>query len=329
MSVLDLTVQQMTQAHKGLLAADESNGTAGKRLASINVENTEENRRAYRELLLTTEKMEEAISGVILYEETLYQKTADGKPFVELLTEKGVVPGIKVDKGVRPIGGDNREDTTQGFEDLSDRCAQYFTDGARFAKWRATFAVNPTNSLPSDLAVTENARSLARYAAICQENELVPIVEPEVLMEGSFTMQEYAQATERVQTAVFAALDEFSVALHQIILKPNMIVPSSEGKEEMDYNRVADMTLKVLHTCVPADVPAIMFLSGGQSEEDAEGTLKAINEKAADMPWPLTFSYGRALQTSALQAWGGKVENAHAAQHAFQERAHALSSIVK
>lgn len=328
MSVLDQTVAQMTQAHKGLLAADESTGTAGKRLASIGVENTEENRRAYRELLFTTDKMEEAISGVILYEETLYQKTADGKTFVELLTDKGVVPGIKVDKGVCPIGGVNQEDTTQGFEDLSERCAKYFADGARFAKWRATYAVNPSDGLPSDLAITENARSLARYAAICQENNLVPIVEPEVLMDGSFTMEEYAEATTRVQKAVFTALDEFGVALHQMILKPNMIVPSSEGGEAMDYNTVADMTLKVLHECVPADVPAIMFLSGGQSEEEAEGTLKAINEKAGDMPWVLTYSYGRALQASALKAWGGKPENVDAARQAFQERALSLSSIV-
>lgn len=329
MSILDQTIQQMTQAHKGLLAADESTGTAGKRLASINVENTEENRRAYREMLFTTDGMEDAISGVILYEETLYQKTADGKPFVELLREKGVVPGIKVDKGVQPIGGENQEDTTQGFDDLSERCATYFADGARFAKWRATYTIDTIAGTPSNLAITENARNLARYAAICQENQLVPIVEPEVIMEGNFTMEEYADVTARVQKAVFAALDEFAVALHQIILKPNMIVPSSEGGEEMDFATVAEMTLKVLTECVPPDVPAIMFLSGGQSEAEAEGTLKAINEQSADAPWPLTFSYGRALQASTLKAWGGKAENVQAAQAAFRDRAQSLSSIVK
>lgn len=329
MSILQETVKQMTQPHKGLLAADESTGTAGKRLASIGVENTEENRRAYREMLFTTPGVEQYVSGVILYEETLYQKTADGKPFVELLASNGVVPGIKVDKGVRPIGGKNQEDTTQGFEDLSERCAKYFADGARFTKWRATYTVDPSNGLPSDLAVELNAISLARYAAICQENNLVPIVEPEVLMDGTFTMEEYAAATTRVQKRVFHWLNEFGVELDGMILKPNMIIPSSDGGETWDANKVAEMTLAVLRECVPAEVGGIMFLSGGQSEQEAEESLKAINEEAGDAPWVLSFSYGRALQASALQAWGGKAEQVEAGQAAYYERAKSLSTIVK
>lgn len=329
MSSLQDTVKQMTQPHKGLLAADESTSTAGKRLTSIGVENTEENRRAYREMLFTTEGVEQYVSGVILYEETLYQKTADGTPFVELLTNKGIVPGIKVDTGVRAIGGKNQEETTQGFDDLSERCAKYYADGARFAKWRATYTVDPSNNMPGDLAVELNAISLARYAAICQENNLVPIVEPEVLMDGSFTMEEYAAATTRVQQRVFHWLNEFGVGLDGIILKPNMIIPSSEGGEAWDAQKIAQMTLTVLRECVPATVGGIMFLSGGQTEAQAEESLKAINEQSGDAPWILSFSYGRALQASALSAWGGKQEQMAAGQAAYYERAKSLSSIVK
>lgn len=332
MGVLEDTVQAMTAPKKGLLAADESNTTMGKRLEAVGIENEEESRRKYREMLLTTDGVEDFISGVILFEETLYQKTADAKPFVQVLNEKRIVPGIKLDTGVRPIGGKNQEGTTQGLNDLSERAAQFYSDGARFAKWRATYEVDPVNGKPSHLAVELNAVSLARYAAICQENNLVPIVEPEVLMDGSFTMKEYAEATTRVLQRLYHWLNEFGVELKHTVLKPNMIVPSSGGKEEWDLEKIGKMTLSVLKKCVPVEVPAILFLSGGQSEEQAKQSLKAINDAAhgdANAPWILSFSYGRALQTSALKAWGGKDKNESECKQAYFGRAQALSAVVQ
>lgn len=327
-SILKQTVEQMTQPREGLLAADESTSTIGKRFDAINVENEEENRRAYRELLFTTEGMEQYISGVILYHETLYQKTADGMPFVELLQSKGVVPGIKVDTGMRPIVTEDGEQVTQGFDDLAERLAQYFEDGARFAKWRAAITIDPSKGWPSDLSVRLNTEGLARYAALCQQANIVPIVEPEVLMDGNFTMQQYAEVTMRVLQETFQRLEEFGVNTELMILKPNMIIPSSEGGETATAEQVAEQTFAVLKATVPASVPAIMFLSGGQTEEEATQNLAALN--AIDgAPWVLSFSYGRALQQSALSAWEGKAENVAAAKQAFLVQSQRVSEAVK
>lgn len=326
--VMNDTIQKLSAPKKGVLAADESTRTIGKRFDSIGVENTQEHRQAYRELLFTTEMIEEYISGVILYEETFYQKTKDGVPFVELLAQKGILSGIKVDAGVAPLGLGFQEETTQGLDGLAERCKKYFEDGARFAKWRATYTIDTTLHTPSELAIKQNAASLARYAAICQEHEIVPIVEPEVLMDGSFSMEEYADVTRRVQHAVFQALQDFGVSLEHIVLKPNMIIPSSKGEEAFDPAQIATMTLEVLRETVPASVPAILFLSGGQSEEQARDTLASIHAQSSNDPWFLSFSYGRALQTSTLQAWKGDSAQVPAAQKVFLEIAQAASHVI-
>ncbi len=329
MSVLKETIEAIFGPGKGILAADESTGTAGKRLQSIGAENTEENRRAYRDLLITTQGAEEFVSGIILYEETLYQKATDGTSFVDVLNAKGILPGIKVDTGIRPFGGVNQFNTTQGFDNLSERCAQYFKDGARFTKWRSALEI--TEEMPSDLCIEENMRGQARYAAIAQENDLVPIVEPENLMTGSFTTDRYAEVTTKVLTVLFEKLKEFSVDLSTVILKTNMIVPSSEGGESATPEEVAKRTLEVLKAVVPAELGGIVFLSGGQTEQEALDNLREINaqaDRSTDAPWPLTFSYGRALQASALKEWGGKPEKASAASQAYYKHAEALSAVV-
>ncbi|CAA7397093.1 unnamed protein product [Spirodela intermedia] len=308
---------------KGILAADESTGTIGKRLASINVENVESNRRALRELLFTTPGAFECLSGVILFEETLYQNTAGGKPFVKILSEGGVLPGIKVDKGTVELAGTDGETTTQGLDDLGKRCAKYYEAGARFAKWRAVLKIGPTE--PSQLAISENANGLARYAIICQENGLVPIVEPEILVDGSHGIDICAAVTEKVLAAVYKALSDHHVLLEGTLLKPNMVTPGSEA-QKVAPEVVAQYTVRALQRTVPAAVPAIVFLSGGQSEEEATLNLNAMNQLEGKKPWSLTFSFGRALQQSTLKAWAGKEENLDKAQAAFLSRCKANSA---
>mmetsp|Transcript_39592 Transcript_39592/g.63350 ORF Transcript_39592/g.63350 Transcript_39592/m.63350 type:complete len:368 (-) Transcript_39592:256-1359(-) len=305
---------------KGILAADESTGTIGKRLASINVKNEEPNRRAYRELLFTTPDIGKYISGVILFEETLYQKTKDGKPFVEVLNAAGVIPGIKVDKGAKDLQGYPGDKWTQGLTDLNERCAKYYKQGARFAKWRAVLVIQ--NGYMSEAAIKENAWGLARYAAICQEAGLVPIVEPEILMDGAHSLRVNQYWTEKVITACYKALNDNNVILEATLLKPNMCLPGSEykGKKSIDEN--AKATVTALRRSVPAAVPGIMFLSGGQSEEEATLNLNAIN-KYENLPWSASFSYGRALQQSCLKAWKGEDANLKAGQDAFIQRAKA------
>ncbi|KAL9236059.1 hypothetical protein vseg_010767 [Gypsophila vaccaria] len=303
---------------KGILAADESTGTIGKRFASINVENVETNRRALRELLFTTPGAFSYLSGVILFEETLYQKTASGKPFVEVLKEGGVLPGIKVDKGVVELAGTNGETTTQGLDDLGKRCAQYYSAGARFAKWRAVLKIGPTE--PSRLSILDNANGLARYAIICQENGLVPIVEPEILVDGPHDIDRCAEVTERVLAACYKALNDHHVLLEGTLLKPNMVTPGSESKK-VAPEVIAEYTVRTLQRTVPPAVPGIMFLSGGQSEEEATLNLNAMNKLQTKKPWTLSFSYGRALQSSTLKAWQGKEENVKKAQEVFLARA--------
>ncbi|CAF2292902.1 unnamed protein product [Brassica napus] len=307
---------------KGILAADESTGTIGKRLSSINVENVESNRRALRELLFTTPGALPCLSGVILFEETLYQKSSKGTPFVDILKEGGVLPGIKVDKGTVSLPGTNGETTTQGLDGLGERCKKYYEAGARFAKWRAVLKIGPNE--PSELAIRENAYGLARYAAICQENGLVPIVEPEILVDGSHDIQKCAEVTERVLAACYKALSDHGVMLEGTLLKPNMVTPGSEsGKVAPEV--VAEYTVRALQRTVPAAVPAVVFLSGGQSEEEATRNLNAMNQMKTKKPWSLSFSFGRALQQSTLKTWGGKEENVKKAQEAFLVRCKANS----
>ncbi|KAL0928881.1 hypothetical protein M5K25_000809 [Dendrobium thyrsiflorum] len=307
---------------KGILAADESTGTIGKRLASINVENVETNRRALRELLFCTPGALQYLSGVILFEETLYQKTADGKPFVEVLKAGGVLPGIKVDKGTVELAGTNAETTTQGLDDLGKRCAKYYEAGARFAKWRAVLKISPNE--PSQLAINENANGLARYAIICQENGLVPIVEPEILVDGPHDIDRCAEVSERVLAACYKALNDHHVLLEGTLLKPNMVTPGSDSAK-VAPEVIAEYTVRTLLRTVPAAVPAIVFLSGGQSEEQATLNLNAMNKLKGKKPWSLSFSFGRALQQSTLKAWAGKEENVKKAQDAFLSRCKANS----
>lgn len=309
---------------KGILAADESVGSMGKRLEGIGVENTEENRRKYREVLFSCDKsLGNYISGVILFHETLYQKDSKGRPFVELLKERGIIPGIKVDKGVVPLAGSNNECTTQGLDGLAERCAQYKKDGAQFAKWRCVLKISDTT--PSYQAMIENANVLARYASICQQNGLVPIVEPEVLPDGEHNLKTAQKVTEQVLAFQYKALNDHHVFLEGTLLKPNMVTAGQSSIEKYTHEQIAIATVTALSRGVPPAVPGITFLSGGQSEEDATVNLDAINKYKGKNPWSVTFSYGRALQASVLAAWNGKDENVAGAQAELLKRAKANS----
>ncbi|XP_024397189.1 fructose-bisphosphate aldolase, cytoplasmic isozyme 1 [Physcomitrium patens] len=319
---LQATAKYVATPGKGILAADESTGTIGKRLSSIKVENVEANRQALRELLFTTPGVGEYLSGVILFEETLYQKTSDGKPFVDVMKENGIIPGIKVDKGTIELWGTNGETTTQGFDDLHKRCAAYYNAGARFAKWRAVLKIGALE--PTELAIQQNAQGLARYAIICQENGLVPIVEPEILVDGLHSIEKCAEVTEKVLAACYKALNDQNVLLEGTLLKPNMVTPGSDA-EKVSPEVVAQYTVRTLQRTVPPAVPGIVFLSGGQSEEEATRNLNAMNALKTTKPWTLSFSFGRALQATVLKTWGGKKENVKAAQDALHVRAKANS----
>jgi fructose-bisphosphate aldolase class I len=315
---LEQTARALVAPGRGILAADESDGTIKKRFDAIQVESTEESRRAYRELLFTTPGMEEHISGVILYDETIRQSSADGTPFPELLESKGVIPGIKVDKGAKPLALAEGETITEGLDGLRERFAEYRELGARFAKWRATYSIG--EDLPSEYCVWVNAHALARYAALCQEAGLVPIVEPEVLQDGAHTIEESAKATGRVLLALYQELHDQRVDVAGTLLKPNMVLSGYSADSRAGIDEVADATLDVLYKHVPAAVPGIVFLSGGQTDEDASAHLSAMNARGPH-PWELSFSYGRALQAPALKAWGGDEANVQAAQDAFAHRA--------
>ena len=317
--VLRKTVADLIAPSRGILAADESSGTIKRRFDSIGVESTEENRRAYRSLLLTTPNMGDYICGVILFEETLGQTDRQGTPLPQVAAAAGVVPGIKVDKGTKPLTGAPGDVITEGLDGLAGRLEGYKEQGARFAKWREVYNVSDT--LPSALAISANAEVLARYARICQEAGVVPMVEPEVLMDGGHTIERCAEVSEAVLKAVFAALDRHGVLLEGMVLKTNMVLPGSESGRKATPGEVADATLTVFRRTVPAAVPTINFLSGGQSAVESTENLNAINIGAGEKPWALSFSYGRGLQAPALAAWGGKVENEGAAQAALFERA--------
>jgi fructose-bisphosphate aldolase class I len=313
---LQATARALVAEGKGILAADESDGTIKKRFDSIGVESTEETRRAYRDLLFTTESVEEYISGVILFDETIRQSSADGTPFTELLERRGIIPGIKVDKGAKPLALAEGETITEGLDGLRERLKEYRELGARFAKWRGTYSISDT--LPSEYCMWTNAHALARYAALCQEAGLVPIVEPEVLMDGDHTIERSFHVTSRVLFAVFTELADQKVQLEGTLLKPNMVLSGYDASERAGADEVAEETIRCFKRHVPAAVPGIVFLSGGQSDEDATAHLNAMN-KLGPHPWQLSFSYGRALQAPALRAWEGK--DVEAGQRAFYHRA--------
>lgn len=315
---LQQTIQDMVDDKRGILAADESAPTIAKRFSAINVESSEENRRNYRSLLLSTPELGKYISGVILFEETLGQQSADGTPLAEVAWKQGIVPGIKVDKGKGPLPGAQGDLITYGLDGLADRLQNYKTQGARFAKWREVYPISETN--PTPLGLSANAEMLARYAAVCQSVGIVPIVEPEVLMDGTHDIDRCAIVTEQVLHAVFHALHQHNVTLEHMLLKPNMVLPGKDLRTA-DPDEVAAATLKVLRRTVPAAVPSINFLSGGQGPEEATRNLNAINLMGIHAPWQLSISYGRALQQPALQAWQGKTENASATQEALLNRA--------
>lgn len=315
----------MVAKGKGILAADESTGTIKKRFDKIGVENTEPNRQAYRDMLFTTPGFEQHTSGVILFEETLFQKSLAGQSFPELLASKGVIPGIKVDKGAMPLAGGGLEETvTEGLDGLRERLAKYKDAGARFAKWRAVITIN--EEAPSDYAIHVNAHALARYAALCQEAGIVPIVEPEVLMDGDNSIEVTEEVTDVVLDAVFAELSAQNVMLEGMILKPNMVVPGIKCPTQNSVQEVAEATLRVLKRRVPIAVPGIAFLSGGQSDELATAHLDAMN-KIGGFTWGLTFSYGRALQAAALKAWGGKNVDAGKAAHLHRAKMNGLAAL--
>ncbi|MFL6005261.1 MAG: class I fructose-bisphosphate aldolase [Gaiellaceae bacterium] len=318
MADLENTARALVAEGKGILAADESTGTIKKRFDSIGVESTEDNRRAYRDLLFTTEGVEEYISGVILFDETIRQSGHDGTPFPKLLESKGVIPGIKVDEGAKPLALANGETVTEGLDGLRARLEEYRELGARFAKWRATYSIGAGK--PSEYCVWTNAHALARYAALCQETGIVPIVEPEVLQDGTHTIDESAVATGRVLQAVFTELHDQRVDYRGTLLKPNMVLSGYETSDRAGVQQVAERTLEVFYKHVPASVPGIVFLSGGQTDEDATAHLNAMNALGPH-PWQLSFSYGRALQAPSLKAWSGKPENVEAGQRAYYHRA--------
>jgi fructose-bisphosphate aldolase class I len=315
---LESVARALVAPGKGILAADESTGTIEKRFTSVDVESTEENRRAYRNLLFTTQGVEEFISGVILYDETIRQSGDDGMPFPDLLAGRGIIPGIKVDKGAKPLANAPGETITEGLDGLRERLNEYRELGARFTKWRAVISIGP--GIPSEYALWTNAHALARYAGLSQEAGLVPIVEPEVLMDGDHTIERAFDVTSRTLHAVFTELRDQRVHFEQMLLKPNMVLPGYDGSERATSEEVADWTLRCFYRHVPAAVPGIVFLSGGQSDEDATANLNAMNATGAH-PWELSFSYGRALQAPALKAWRGKADSVEEGQKAFYRRA--------
>ena len=312
------TALGMVARGRGILAADESTSTIGKRFDGIKVENTEDNRRAYRDMLFTAPGCEEFTSGVIFYEETLFQKSADGTPFPQLLAKKGILPGIKVDKGTKALPGSPNETITEGLDGLRERLAKYKEAGARFAKWRAVITIG--GGIPTDYCIHTNAHALARYAALCQEQDIVPIVEPEVLMDADNTIEVCEDVTNRTLQAVFNELRAQRILLEGMILKPNMVIAGKKCAKQADRGAVAAATLRTLKRHVPAAVPGIAFLSGGQSDEDATAHLDEMNRLGGG-PWVLSFSYGRALQAAALKAWSGRKENVAAGQRAYIHRA--------
>jgi len=318
LDALNKVAQAMVAPGKGILAADESSGTIKKRFDAIGVESTEDNRRDYREMMFRSAEGMKAISGVILYDETIWQKAKDGTPLVEIIKQQGSIPGIKVDEGTKPLPNCPGELITAGLDKLSDRLPKYYEQGARFAKWRAVIDIAP--GIPSYTAIHTNAHALARYAALCQASQVVPIVEPEVLMDGDHDIDRCVEVTEFMLKETFQQLYYQRVPLEGIVLKPNMAISGKKAAKRAGVQEVAEKTVRMLKACVPGAVPGIAFLSGGQSDEEATAHLDAMN-KIGGLPWKLTFSYGRALQAAPQKTWSGKSENVAAAQRAFAHRA--------
>jgi fructose-bisphosphate aldolase class I len=317
-NLLSKTAAAMVAKGKGLLAADESAGTCEKRFKSVGVECNEPNRRAYRDMLFTTKGIEEFVSGVILFDETIRQNALEGEPFPKYLEKKGIIPGIKVDKGVIDLPMCPGEKVTEGLDGLRGRMDEYFKLGARFAKWRAVITIGP--NIPSQACLDANAHALARYSAICQEANIVPIVEPEVLLEGTHTIERSYEVHEATLATLFAAMRSQRVSLEHTILKASMVVPGKESGQKASVEQVAELTVRCLKRTVPAALPGVVFLSGGQSDEAATAHLNAM-QQMGNLPWPLTYSYSRALQNPALNAWRGQAGNVAAAQKAFYHRA--------
>jgi fructose-bisphosphate aldolase class I len=316
---LNKVAEAMVAPGRGILAADESSGTIKKRFDAIGVESTADNRRDYREMMFrTTDAMSKNISGVILYDETIRQNAKDGTPLVKLIEQAGSLPGIKVDKGTKPLPFCPGEVITEGLDGLRERLVEYRNLGAKFAKWRAVIDIGP--GIPSHTCIKANAHALARYVALCQEEQIVPIVEPEVLMDGDHDIDRCYSATEYALKETFKELYYNRVALEGMVLKPNMAIPGKKSSRRASVEEIAEKTVRVLKACVPAAVPGIAFLSGGQSDEEATANLDAMN-RLAPLPWKLTFSYGRALQAAPQKAWAGKAENVASAQRAFAHRA--------
>ncbi len=318
-SDLENTINKLAQRGKGILAADESGATIGKRFAALNIESTEETRRTYRDMLITTPGINEFIAGVILFEETLNQKTLDGTPFPEKLKQLGILPGIKVDKGLVMLPNTADEQFTQGLDGLAERLADYKNKGACFAKWRAVYNITPNT--PSTLAIKTNAEGLASYAALCQAQQIVPIVEPEVLIDGDYNLERSMEVTDKVLHAVFNALYRHKVKLEYMVLKPSMVISGKKHASKASVEQVAKATITVLRRNVPAAVPTINFLSGGQSSEDATAHLNAMNALSSHLPWNVSYSYARALQDYAMKIWQGDNKNIPLAQKAFYQRA--------
>jgi fructose-bisphosphate aldolase class I len=315
---LERTARALVAPGKGILAADESSGTIKKRFDSIDIESTEENRRSYREMLLTTPGMEEFISGVILFDETIRQSAEDGTPFTKVLEERGVIPGIKVDSGAKPLAGFPDETVTEGLDGLRERLSEYSKLGARFTKWRAVITIG--DGIPTQTCIEANAEALARYAALSQEAGMVPIVEPETLMDGDHSIERHYDATRRTLESVFDRLFVHRVELTGTLLKTNMVLSGKSSAEQANVEKVAQWTLRCLRETVPPAIPGIVFLSGGQTDEAATAHLSEMN-RIGGAPWELSFSYGRALQAPALKAWVGRRENVGAGQKAFYHRA--------
>ena len=319
-SELEATARELIAPGRGILAADESHPTIEKRFTSIGLESTEEHRRAYRDMLFTTPGLGDHISGVILFDETIRQGTAEGTPFTEVLEKQGIIPGIKVDAGAKDLALFPGEKVTEGLDGLRKRLAEYRELGARFAKWRAVIGIDEANGLPTDGCIRANAHAMARYAALCQEAGIVPIVEPETLMDGGHAIEAHYQATHRTLQATFEELFDARVRLEGALLKTNMVLSGKEAAQQADHDTVAETTLRCLRATVPPAVPGIVFLSGGQGDVEATERLDVMNKRGPH-PWALSFSYGRALQAAALKSWGGQEENIEAAQRALAVRA--------
>ena len=318
---LSETAKALVAPKKGILAADESSNTIKKRFDSINVESTESNRKSYREMLFQTEGISKFISGVILFDETIRQKSSDGESLVSILSKQGILPGIKVDSGAKPLSGTENETITEGLDGLRERLQEYYELGAKFTKWRAV--INIGNEEPSDYAIKTNAHALARFAALSQEANLVPIVEPEVLMDGSHSIEKCYEVTNITLREVYYELYNQKVELEGTLLKPNMVIPGKDSNDSYNPSEIAKYTVKCLMDCVPASVPGIVFLSGGQSDDEATINLHHINviAKKLQTPWELSFSYGRGLQSAPLKTWLGNQDNILLAQKAFHSRA--------